>query len=128
MLRVSSRLLGQLRSPLAACMATQGTCSRDLSSTAPARAPINTVTVIGSGLMGSGIAQVRVVGTHVAGIASRDCAPLLLEYWDLCRLQRRQVTVCFWWTWSRRFWTRHRPPSPPPSREWQGKHLQRIPQ
>lgn len=57
MLRVAS-LVRPLRPLLVARMATQGTRDRELSSTASSRAPINNVAVIGSGLMGAGIAQV----------------------------------------------------------------------
>ena len=57
MLRVAS-LVRPLRPLLVARMATQGTRDRELSSTASSRAPIKNVAVIGSGLMGAGIAQV----------------------------------------------------------------------
>ena len=52
--------LGSLRTRLLGlgAMATQGARGRELSSTAVAMAPIERVTVIGSGLMGAGIAQV----------------------------------------------------------------------
>ena len=55
----ATSLFRPLRSHLVAGMATQGTRGRELSSTAASRAPIKNVAVIGSGLMGSGIAQVR---------------------------------------------------------------------
>ena len=58
MLRVTPSLLRPLRSHLLAGMAAQGARGRELSSAAAARAPIKHVAVIGSGLMGSGIAQV----------------------------------------------------------------------
>lgn len=59
MLRVAS-IVRPLRPHLVASMAAQGTRTRELSSTASSRAPIKNVAVIGSGLMGSGIAQVCV--------------------------------------------------------------------
>ena len=39
-------------------MASQERCGREFSSSSTARAPIKSVTVIGGGLMGAGIAQV----------------------------------------------------------------------
>ena len=59
MLRVTPRLLCRLRPHFVAGMAAQQSRSRSLASSTAARTPIKNVAVIGSGLMGSGIAQVN---------------------------------------------------------------------
>lgn len=65
MLRATSRLLCPLRPYLVAGMAGHESCGRNLSSSSAARTPIKNVAVIGSGLMGSGIAQVSLAELHV---------------------------------------------------------------